>query len=260
MQFFDVDRFHNLSAITPITKDLNILHSPASAQAADSAPAEKNDWLLWQLADSAFPTGGFAHSGGLEAAWQHGEVRNSVELQGFFDASLGQLGCGSLPFMLAVFDEPSEFRKLDQLCHSFLSNHVANRASRLQGQALLATAERIFALPALKSLRDTSGKEPPHCHLAPVFGAMVRFLGIERESASRLFFFWHLRGLAGSAVRLGIIGPMEAQSLQQRCSQRAEQVRQRCENLTIDDIAQTAPLQEIWQGAQDRLYSRLFQS
>jgi urease accessory protein len=37
------------------------------------------DWLLWQLADSAFPTGGFAHSGGLEAAWQHGEIRNSAE-------------------------------------------------------------------------------------------------------------------------------------------------------------------------------------
>ena len=29
---------------------------------------------------------------------------------------------------------------------------------------------------------------------------------------------------------------------------------------TLDDIAQTAPLLELWQGAQDRLYSRLFQS
>ena len=30
---------------------------------------------MLQSSDSAFPTGGFAHSGGLEAAWQSGEVR-----------------------------------------------------------------------------------------------------------------------------------------------------------------------------------------
>jgi hypothetical protein len=30
------------------------------------------DWLIWQLMDSAFPTGGFAHSNGFEAAFQAG--------------------------------------------------------------------------------------------------------------------------------------------------------------------------------------------
>ena len=32
------------------------------------------------------------------------------------------------------------------------------------------------------------------------------------------------------------------------------------DELGLEDLAQTAPLMEIWQGAQDRLYSRLFQS
>jgi urease accessory protein UreF len=31
-------------------------------------------------------------------------------------------------------------------------------------------------------------------------------------------------------------------------------------DLTLDDLVQTAPLLDVWQGAQDRLYSRLFQS
>jgi urease accessory protein UreF len=31
-------------------------------------------------------------------------------------------------------------------------------------------------------------------------------------------------------------------------------------HLSLNQIAQTAPLLDLWQGAQDRLYSRLFQS
>src|SRR6202790_2805936 len=106
------------------------------------------DFLLWQLADSAFPTGGFAHSGGLEAAWQHGEVRNRDELSTFIESSLSQFGHGSFPLMLAAHQEPEKFPELDRLCESFTTNHVANRASRLQGQALMSSAQRIFGISA----------------------------------------------------------------------------------------------------------------
>ena len=203
-----------------------------------------SDWLLWQLADSAFPTGGFAHSGGSEAAWQHGELRGRADLASFLEASLGQLGRASLPFVGAAHRGPDRLVALDRLCDAFTSNHVANRASRLQGRALLATAERIFPGGPLQRLREPSHL-PPCGHLAPVFGAVMG---------------QHLRGLLAGAVRLGIVGPMEAQSLQHRLAPRAEEVLARCEGLSVDDIAQTSPLLDIWQGAQDRLYSRLFQS
>jgi urease accessory protein UreF len=37
-------------------------------------------------------------------------------------------------------------------------------------------------------------------------------------------------------------------------------VARRCADLTLDDLAQTAPVIDLVQGAHDRLYSRLFQS
>ncbi|HEY6168986.1 MAG TPA: urease accessory UreF family protein [Verrucomicrobiae bacterium] len=219
-----------------------------------------SDFTLWQLADSAFPTGGFAHSGGLEAAWQHGEVRGRTQLASFLEASLQQAGHAALPFVLAAFDEPDRLNEFDRLCDAFTTNHVANRASRLQGQALLASAERIFAVPLLQLLRQAPDHRPPHGHFAPLFGVVARALALDREQVGRLFLFQYLRGLCASAVRLNIVGPLEAQALQFRLGPRAESIRSECERLTLSEIAQTAPLFELWQGAHDRLYSRLFQS
>jgi urease accessory protein len=223
-----------------------------------SAPLRRGgeaDWLIWQLMDSAFPTGGFAHSSGLEAAWQHGEVRNRTELVSFIEAALQQLGQAALPLVTAAFDEPEKLAEFDQLCDAFLANHVANRASRAQGRAMLSAVERIY-----HSEFRIPNSELFCAHFAPVFGACLRGLEISRETAARMFFFSHLRSLFAAAVRLNIVGPMEAQLLQQRLSSKAEAVMKRCEHLAVDDLAQTAPLLDLWQGAQDRLYSRLFQS
>jgi len=215
-----------------------------------------DDWLVWQLADSALPTGGFAHSGGLEAAWQHGEVRQSSQLASFIEASLEQLGHGSLPLVTATYDEPDEAGELDRLCDCFLTNHVANRASRLQGRSFLASTGRIFSTSEVGRV----ARSFPLGHFPPVFGAVARALRVSRSGMARLFFFQHLRGLVAGAVRLGIVGPMEAQALQHRLGPRAEAILSQCEHLGVADIAQTAPLLDLWQGAQDRLYSRLFQS
>jgi urease accessory protein len=239
---------------------------------AESTTLIAPDFLIWQLCDSAFPTGGFAHSSGLEAAWQHGEVRGRAELLSFTETSLEQLGHAALPFVTAAFDAPEKLSQFDALCDVFTTNHVANRASRAQGRAFLTAVERIFpergvhaASPSndRSALKRPEGRAPdavPFAHFAPVFGACLRELELSRETTARMFFFNHLRSVLAAAVRLNIVGPMEAQMLQQKLSAKAELVRQKCEALTLDQIAQTAPLLDLWQGAQDRLYSRLFQS
>jgi len=205
--------------------------------------------------DSAFPTGGFAHSSGLEAAWQHGEVRGRAELVVFIETSLDQLGHAALPFVTAAFAAPERRSEFDSLCDALTTNHVANRASRAQGRAFLTAVERIF-----KSEIRNPQSEIKFAHFAPVFGACLQRLGISSETTTRMFFFNHLRSVLAAAVRLNITGPMEAQMLQHRLTPKAEEIRTRSESLTLAQIAQTAPLLDLWQGAQDRLYSRLFQS
>lgn len=213
--------------------------------------------LIWQLMDSAFPTGGFAHSSGLEAAWQHGEVRGRAELLAFVETSLEQLGHAGLPFVTAAFDAPEQLTAFDQLCDAFTTNHVANRASRAQGRAFHTAVQRLFDS---QIQNEPSKFAPPCAHFAPVFGACLRRLEISRATTAQMFFFSHVRSVLAAAVRLNIIGPMEAQVLQHKLAAKAELIRLKCETLTLNQIAQTAPLLDLWQGAQDRLYSRLFQS
>jgi len=217
--------------------------------------------LLLQLADSAFPAGGFAHSGGLEAAVQLGEVKGASGLERYALQSLEQAGAGALPMATAAHASPERTVELDRRYDAFLTNHVANRASRATGRAWLAASCSAFGAPALRDLRGALRAGPAFGgHFAPVFGAVSSILGIAREDAQRLFLFLHLRGLISSAIRLSLIGPLEAQATQYRLSGPLESILSRCSRLGEDDLASAAPLVDLFQGHHDRLYSRLFSS
>jgi urease accessory protein len=217
-----------------------------------------NDWLAWQVVDSAFPTGLFAHSWGLESMWQHGELETVDQLRLFIDQTIVQAGYATLPFVNAAFDAPGTLERLDALADAFLTNAVANRASRIQGRTLLATASRIWPCDALTALQATTSATC--AHVAPLGGATFCAIGLTRAATGRIVLHSTVRGVLAAAVRLGIVGGFQAQRLQHLCIPALERVAQRCAGVGIGDLAQTAPLVDLFQARHDMLYSRLFQS
>ena len=214
-------------------------------------------WTLLQLADSAFPTGGFAHSAGLEAAAQAGEVQGPDGVQRFAREAIWQAGWGALPLVRGAFRDDSALPVLDARADAFLANHVANRASRTQGRAFLSTAVRVFPDRMAPLQARASGLK---LHLAPIWGAAVSALQIALADAQRVFLWSTARNVLSAAVRLGLAGTHEAQALLASLGSLLDQVHATCGELGVDALAQPAPLADLLQGTHDRLYSRLFQS
>ncbi len=228
-------------------------------------PSAQLLWV-WQWLDSGFPAGGFAHSGGLEAAWQAGELEGPDALRAFLRASLRQASRGSLPFVLAGWDRREPLAAIDARCDAFLSNHIANRASRRRGQALIRSAAGVFDHPSLPRLLDPVLREATPGHLPPLFGSISRAIGLTRGETASGWGYTGLRETISSAVRLGIVGPMQGQRLQREVAAPAAAYASAPPAATFmqeslhPDAVQTAPLLDLLAGTQDRLYSKLFQS
>jgi len=218
-----------------------------------------NDLLLWQLADSAFPAGGFAHSNGFEASFQYGMARTIDDVDRLVKIAVRQAGRGTLPFAMAAHRDPSRLAALDRDVDLFLNQPVSNRASRAQGRALLNTMVRVFGART-SDVAHAGAASAFAAHHAPVHGALFAALAIDANVSGRLFLYQVARSVISAAVRLGAIGMFDGQSVQHAAAAEIDRTLEACRHIAPEDAAQSAPISDLLQSTQDRLYSRLFQS
>ena len=75
-----------------------------------------------------------------------------------------------------------------------------------------------------------------------------------------VFLLNHAKAVVSAAVRLGLVGPYQAQKIlaTSQTRQLLHDVLNEVRNLGVDDAGQTWALLDIYQGRQEILYSRVF--
>ncbi|XP_054722666.1 uncharacterized protein LOC129232558 [Uloborus diversus] len=169
-------------------------------------------YTVLQLCDSAFPTGGFSHSMGIESAFQNHLIKSEDDLKSFIISSLENVGSSAIPFLKLSHENFKDYLKLevlDSLHNSLLMNHVAYKASIQQGKSFLNTSCNVFQLPEITNLKALVEKEKLHGHLAITFASVCASLQIPAFEMGKMFLFNSLRTIISSLVRLGKVGAIQ---------------------------------------------------
>jgi urease accessory protein len=162
---------------------------------------------LLLLADARLPSGGHAHSGGLEAAVSAGRVRDVAELDGFLRGRLATAGLVAAAFAAAAAAATSatsaaDAGALDAELDARMPSPASRRASRQQGRALLRAARAMWP-----------GRYPADAHHAVALGHVASAAGLGPADAALVAAYTSVSGPASAAVRLLGLDPYAVHAL-----------------------------------------------
>lgn len=159
--------------------------------------------LALVVADSRFPGGGHAHSGGLEEAASRGLVRREDDLPAFLRNRLRTAGALAATFAAASATECPDWSALDAELDARTPSAAQRAASRAQGRATARAATMMSE--AVRGLLAVT----PRPHHPVVLGAVV---GVPAEAALAAAYL-SVSGPASAAVRLLGLDPLRVNAI-----------------------------------------------
>jgi urease accessory protein len=164
-----------------------------------------------RFADSAFPTGGFAFSSGLEGSYRDGLVRDEADVAAYAAEQLvGRWHQCDRVLLRHTWAQPDPLTA-DTLAEAVGTMSVLREASRRAGAATLATFAAVGTGSEVADYRARvlGGAAPGHLPVAQA--VCLRAAGLRLETAETVAAWQVLSGITGAALRLGICGHLGAQ-------------------------------------------------
>ncbi|HEU4437608.1 MAG TPA: urease accessory protein UreF [Methylomirabilota bacterium] len=221
---------------------------------------------LLHFADSAFPTGGYAHSFGLERYCQAGLVRDRDGLERFLVMQLEGAGgpCDATAAVGALRGlgrgDLEACRRLDEALEAMKVVKEFREGSRQMGRQTLRVAATLTGDPRLAAYLDDVNAQRAPGHHAIGFGLVAGSLGWDAAAAATAFLYSTTALLVGAALRLLSMGQLEGQTVLWRLHPVIERVAREAAARPPDDLWAFTPGLDIQGMLHERLDARLFRS
>jgi urease accessory protein len=218
------------------------------------------------FADSTFPTGGYAHSFGLERYCQAGIVRGRDGLERFLLTQLeGSAGpCDATAAVSAMRalarDDLTGCRRLDEVLEAMKVVKEFREGSRQMGRQTLRVAVRLTADPRLAGYLEDVDARRAAGHHAIAFGMVAGALGWDAEATATAFLYSTTALLVGAALRLMPMGQLEGQAVLWSLHPLIGRLAREAAERTPGDLWSFTPGQDVQGMLHARQEARLFRS
>ncbi len=174
-----------------------------------------------QLADSAFPSGAYTLSGGLETLVEEGIVDDAAGMAGCVRAFLlGRAAKGDLAALVAAHRAASELPPdvvtivaIDRRLEATKMAAEERQGSRRVGRRIATEAVRLASSPALVGFLEAIDDGSTPGTAAVAYGVAAAAMAIPESQAALAAAHAQVLGLLGVGVRLGRIGHGDQQRL-----------------------------------------------
>ena len=219
---------------------------------------------LMQLADSFFPTGSFTLSHGLETLVQTGKIQSMPELQIFLQLLLrNKVGVTDTVALIhghrGIRNENMEVvKQADRQLFVQTASAKNRETQRQSGRALLMVASSTWQDERLEILNREAATGKIHCLHPVIFGAVAAIAGLNERDAVLAFLHGLVTSILGAAIRLSVLGHIQAQQVLLQLAPDIEAVWSTAASMKLEQMWSGTPPIDIAQMQHPKLPQRLF--
>ncbi|MDX8152180.1 urease accessory UreF family protein [Patulibacter brassicae] len=226
---------------------------------------------LLHLADTAFPTGAFAHSLGLEGAHAAGALRDEEDLHRALRRQLDGLATSDLVTCRAAHararragDERAadaaiaDLAALDRELDATRPTRETREAARATGERFLLAATVVVDDPLLHALRDAVARRALPGTLPVAWGVAGAAIGADAEATGQALAFSSLAALAAAGQRLIPLGGVATQAVLGRAADAIPAALERAAAIDPLEPCSFVPELDVRSAQHERQRVRLF--